>query len=248
MSLRSLTGRVALVTGAASGIGAATVAALRDNGVRVAACDIAPDADDKDGFALDVTDAEAVETVVAEVSSQLGEIDILVNVAGILRTGTLLDTTAKDWNDTFAVNSTGVFLVTKAVTTRMVRRGSGSVVTVASNAGGVPRVGMGAYPASKAAAAHLTRCFGLELAEHGIRCNIVAPGSTDTPMFRSMWTTGDGAAAAVAGDPGKHRLGIPLRKIASAEEVARVVTFLASDDASHLTMQELYVDGGASLR
>ncbi|MGH8876626.1 MAG: SDR family NAD(P)-dependent oxidoreductase, partial [Stackebrandtia sp.] len=202
MSLRASGARVALVTGAASGIGAATVDLLRHKGIRVAACDIDPRITEQtDGFTLDVTDETSVEAVAEAVSTRLGDIDILVNVAGIMRAASLLDTSIGDWTDTFAVNTTGVFLVTRAVTARMVTRGKGSVVTVASNAGGVPRTGMGAYPASKAAVAHLTRCFGLELAAEGIRCNVVAPGSTDTPMFRSL--LGEGAeAVAVAGDPG----------------------------------------------
>jgi 2,3-dihydro-2,3-dihydroxybenzoate dehydrogenase len=130
----------------------------------------------------------------------------------------------------------------------MASRGAGCIVTVASNAAGVPRAEMAAYAASKAAAAHFTRCLGLELAPRGIRCNIVAPGSTDTTMLRSMWSEGQGAQSTIDGSPRHFKVGIPLQKLAQPEEVAEAVLFLASERASHITMQDLYVDGGAALR
>ncbi|WP_415648020.1 SDR family oxidoreductase [Stackebrandtia soli] len=240
-----------MVTGAASGIGAAATAMLRSRGHRVVACDRDTRiTDDPDGVVLDVTDAGAVERAVADAERRVGPIGVLVNAAGILRAGPLNQTSDADFAAMFAVNTTGVFAVTRSVTTRMRQRRAGSVVTVASNAGGVPRHGIGGYAASKAASAHLTKCFGLELAEHGIRCNVVSPGSTDTPMFRSLWP-GDGDAAvadAVTGQPERFRLGIPLGRVADPDDIARVVCFLASAEAAHLTMQELFVDGGASLR
>ncbi|MQA98651.1 MAG: SDR family oxidoreductase, partial [Streptosporangiales bacterium] len=122
---------------------------------------------------------------------------------------------------------------------------------VASNAGGVPRSGMAAYAASKAAAAQFTRCLGLEVGAYGIRCNIVAPGSTDTPMLRSLWPDPEdpaGAAGTIDGDPSAYRVGIPLRRIATPEDVAAAVAFLVSPHSRHITLQELYVDGGAALR
>jgi 2,3-dihydro-2,3-dihydroxybenzoate dehydrogenase len=106
---------------------------------------------------------------------------------------------------------------------------------------------MGGYAASKAASAMLTRCLGLELAAHGIRCNTVSPGSTDTPMLRAMWQNGNGARDTIAGSLDHHRLGIPLGKLGQSEDVANAVAFLASDEASHITLQDLCVDGGASL-
>jgi 2,3-dihydro-2,3-dihydroxybenzoate dehydrogenase len=107
---------------------------------------------------------------------------------------------------------------------------------------------MAAYAASKAAAAHFTRCLGLELAGLGIRCNVVSPGSTDTPMQRALWTDDAGVEAVVAGRPDLFKPGIPLGRIAAAEDVADAVVFLASDRARHITMHDLYVDGGATLR
>ena len=141
-----------------------------------------------------------------------------------------------------------MFRVSRAVARRMVPRGAGSIVTVASNAGGVPRSGMAAYGASKAAAAMFTKSLGLELAPHGIRCNVVAPGSTDTPMLRGMWTDERGAEAVIGGDLETFKVGIPLGRIAAAQDVADAVAFLVSDRARHITMQVLYVDGGAALR
>ena len=123
-----------------------------------------------------------------------------------------------------------------------------ALVIVGSNAGGIPRHGMGPYAASKAAAAMLARCLGLELAPHGIRCNIVAPGSTLTPMQTGMWADDQGAARVIAGDPASFRTGIPLGKLATPQDIAHAAMFLLSDQAGHVTMADLYVDGGATLR
>ncbi|MBB6174379.1 2,3-dihydro-2,3-dihydroxybenzoate dehydrogenase [Nocardiopsis mwathae] len=250
-------GPVALVTGAASGIGAAVVGALVREGAAVAAVDIDSDglaelADRTDGrvvpFTADVADAAAIADVVDRTEHDLGPIGTGVSAAGILRPGRLCETTDADWADTFAVNTTGVFLVLREIARRMVPRGRGSLVTVASNAAGVPRAGMGGYAASKAAAAMLTRCLGLELAPHGIRCNVVSPGSTDTPMQRLLWADEDDRARVIAGTPEQFRVGIPLGRIADPADIADAVLFLASDSARHITMQNLYVDGGATLR
>jgi 2,3-dihydro-2,3-dihydroxybenzoate dehydrogenase len=128
-----------------------------------------------------------------------------------------------------------------------VPRRSGVIVTVASNASSVPRQQMAAYAASKAASTQFTRCLGLELAEFGIRCNVVSPGSTDTDMQRQLWTSPDGERAAIAGSPASFRLGIPLGRIANAADIAEAVCFMASDSARHITMHDLRVDGGATL-
>ncbi|EHY87729.1 2,3-dihydro-2,3-dihydroxybenzoate dehydrogenase [Saccharomonospora azurea] len=254
MGSQGIDGKVALVTGAGRGIGAAVARALRDNGAVVAAADRSPDvresyADSEriTGFTTDVTDSRAVADLVAEVESTLGPIDVLANVAGVLQLGTVVECTDEEWARTFDVNSTGVFTVSREVTRRMIPRRRGCVVTVSSNAAGVPRSGMAAYAASKAAATMFTKCLGLELAEYGIRCNVVAPGSTDTPMQRSMWTE-QGADPVVRGDLDSYRVGIPLGRIAAPEDIAAAVVFLASDQARHITMHDLYVDGGATLR
>lgn len=254
-----ITGRVAVVTGAARGIGAAVARSLAANGARVALVDTDADTVRATAATLpsatahpaDVTDAAAVAQVIAAVEDGVGPVDIAVNVAGVLRTGPVTETTDADWAAVLAVNTTGVFHVSRAVARRMVPRRRGVIVTVGSNAAGVPRAGMAAYAASKAAAAAFTRSLGLELAPYGIRCNVVAPGSTDTDMQRAMWTgraDGSGAAAVIAGDPAAYRVGIPLGRLAEADDVADAVTFLVSDRARHITLHDLYVDGGASLR
>ncbi|WP_433545123.1 2,3-dihydro-2,3-dihydroxybenzoate dehydrogenase [Streptomyces sp. CA-294286] len=259
-------GRVALVTGAAQGIGEAVVRALAARGATVAATDrssagvrdlaaaLTEDAGN-DGagavtaYPLDVTDSRAVEETVARVESELGPLDLLVNVAGILRTAPATELTDQDWADTFAVNTTGVFHTSRAAAARMTQRRKGCIVTVASNAAGIPRTGMAAYAASKAAAAMFTKCLGLEVARSGVRCNVVAPGSTDTPMQRGLWEgRPDAEQGVVEGDLGTYRTGIPLGRIAQPADIADAVLFLASDRARHITMQDIYVDGGATLR
>jgi 2,3-dihydro-2,3-dihydroxybenzoate dehydrogenase len=199
-------------------------------------------------YQIDLRDSAAVDDVVARVEAELGPIGILVNVAGVLRMNPVVDLTDEDWDAVFAVNSHGVFHVSRAVARRMVTRRAGAIVAVGSNAAGVARVHMSAYAASKAAVLAFIKCLGLELAGHGIRCNVVAPGSTDTDMQRALWTGEHGAEAVIAGSPEAFRTGIPLGRLASPEDVADAVVFLASDRARHITMQDLYVDGGASLR
>jgi 2,3-dihydro-2,3-dihydroxybenzoate dehydrogenase len=200
------------------------------------------------GFVLDVRDTAAVVHTVQRVEQSMGPIDALVNVAGVLCVGPVLETTDADWLAVFDVNATGVLRLSREVARHMTGRRRGVIVTVASNAAGVPRMHMAAYASAKAAAAHFTRCLGLELAEFGIRCNVVSPGSTDTPMQRGMWTAEAGAAATVSGRPDLFKVGIPLGRIADPEDVAAAVVFLTSDHARHITMHDLYVDGGASLR
>ena len=254
-----LGGKVAIVTGAAGGIGKAVCDALSARGAAIAAVDAdsaavaeqvstcSSDSRTIIGITADITDPLQVNTMVRKVKGELGRIDILVNVAGILRTGPILSYSLEDWSAVLAVNTTGVFLVSQAVGSTMVSQRSGSIITVASNAGMVPRVHMAAYGASKAASILLTKCFGLELSPYGIRCNIVSPGSTDTSMLRSMWTDEHGASKTISGSLDDFKLGIPLAKLAEPVDVAGAVVFLASDDSSHITMHNICVDGGATL-
>ncbi|MYV49625.1 2,3-dihydro-2,3-dihydroxybenzoate dehydrogenase [Streptomyces sp. SID2888] len=253
-------GKVALVTGAAGGIGQAVVLALAAAGTSVAAVDLDTvglrelerQATGKGltvtGFTADVTSATQVEAAVTGAEERLGPIGQLVSAAGVLRAAPALSLTEDDWEQTFAVNATGVFHVSSAVARRMVERGSGgSIVIVTSNAASVPRMHMAAYGASKAAAAAYTKNLGLELARHGIRCNVVGPGSTDTAMLRSLWHDETGSEGSLNGVPSEYRVGIPLGRFATPENIADAVEFLLSDHASHITMHDLFVDGGAAL-
>ena len=291
MQLTGFDGRIALVTGAAGGIGRAVVRLLRESGATVVATDRAASmVDVRDGhdrasthpsggeavhahgpgpsgaasadakarpgvgvagfhpYALDVTDADAVDALVARVEADLGPIDLAVNVAGILSTASVLDLTADEWRRTFAVNTDGVFHVSQALARVMASRRRGAMVTVSSNAAGIPRQNMAAYAASKAATTMFVRCLGLELAPLGIRCNIVAPGSTRTPMQTGMWTDAGGEARTIAGTLETFKSGIPLGKLAEPEDIAHAVMFMLSDQAGHIAMSDLYVDGGATLR
>jgi 2,3-dihydro-2,3-dihydroxybenzoate dehydrogenase len=251
--------RVAVVTGAAGGIGRAIVRRLAGEGISVAALDHDPDRLAEaceelarhglavHGYPVDVRDTSAVEETVSRVERELGPIEYLVNAAGVLRTGPATDLGDEDWEHTFAVNTGGVFRMSRAVVGRMLPRRRGAVVTVASNSAQTPRWHMAAYAASKAAATSFTKCLGLETARHGIRCNVVAPGSTDTPMLTALWNGDDALKASVEGVPETFRLGIPLGRLAQPADVADAVLFLLSDSAAHITLQDLTVDGGAAL-
>lgn len=258
MNTTESTGAVALVTGAAGGIGGAVVDALAQRGVCVAAVD--RDADTLQtrvsamrdaglpvaGVPADVTSAAAVTRAVNRIERDLGPIEFLVNAAGVLQPGPVRHTSDDAWASTFAVNATGVFLVSRSVADRMVPRGRGAIVTVGSNAAGTARTDMAAYAAAKAAAVVFTKCLGLELARHNIRCNVVSPGSTDTAMLRALNGDGD-VTSSIDGMPGAFRVGIPLGKLARTDDVAEAVLFLLSAQAGHITMHDLIVDGGAGL-
>lgn len=247
MDTYEFNGKVAVVTGAARGIGKAIANALEKSGARVAALDIAFASDGKNQFSVDVADSGAVNKTISAVEHQLGDIDYLVNAAGILRMGSLLECSDEDWQRTFAVNTTGAFNLCRAVGRRMLPRRRGAIVVVSSNAASTPRLGMGAYAASKAATSQMLKCLGLELAQANIRCNIVAPGSTDTDMQRQLWVDASGAEKVIAGSLENYRLGIPLQRIATPENIASVVLFLLSSNAAHITLESILVDGGATL-
>lgn len=248
------TGKSAFVTGAGGGIGFSLIKLLLEEGVRVTATDLDVDAlteitnDNLHAVALDVRDSIAVDRAVGQAVERWGVLDFGVNVAGVLSTTLVTDTSDDEWARVFAVNTTGVFHVSRAIARYMMERKSGAIVTVSSNAAGIPRHSMAAYAASKAASTMFTRCLGLELAPYGIRCNVVAPGSTLTPMQTGMWQDETGGERVIEGSLAAYKTGIPLGKLATPEDVANSVLFLLSDKASHVTMADIYVDGGATLR
>jgi 2,3-dihydro-2,3-dihydroxybenzoate dehydrogenase len=251
---------VALVTGAASGIGFAVAQALCASGARVALCDrdearLHAAADRLRGQwpgaelqtqVLDVRERAQVKRCADAVESGFGPIAQLALVAGTLHLGRATELSDQAWDDSFATNTTGAFQLARAIVPRMAARGRGALVAVASNAAHTPRMDMAAYAASKAALVMFVKCLGLEVARFGVRCNCVSPGSTDTPMQRALWTA-SGPAPVIAGDLERFRLGIPLGRIAEPSDIAAAVLFLLSDQARQITMQDLCVDGGATL-
>lgn len=259
MNFQELRGKVALVTGGAQGIGASLVKSLATLGVKVAVIDynveklrshvngLIEQGHEVFAFPADVGDSNAIDAVVEKVENEIGPIEMLVNVAGTLATGPVESFTDRDWARIFSINTTGVFYVSRAASRYMIQRKAGSIVTVGSNAASVPRIFMAAYAASKAATVMFTKCLGLELAEHNIRCNIVSPGSTDTDMQRSMWSDDHGAEVMIKGMTETYKVGIPLKKIAQPDNIVDAILFFLSNQSSHITMSNLVVDGGATL-
>ncbi len=242
-------GQTVWVTGAGKGIGYATALAFIDAGAAVTGFDLAFDGDDYP-FAtevLDVADAQQVAQVCERVLAKTERLDVLVNAAGILRMGATDALSLADWQQTFAVNVGGAFNLFQQTMAQFRRQQGGAIVTVASDAAHTPRIGMSAYGASKAALKSLALTVGLELASAGVRCNIVSPGSTDTDMQRVLWVSDDAEQQRICGFAEQFKLGIPLGKIAHPQEIANTILFLASSSASHITLQDIVVDGGSTL-
>jgi len=246
-----LEGRIALVTGGASGIGAATVRRLAAEGARVAVADIDLDgaravAGEVDGHALylDVADAASAVAAAAETESELGPIDVLVNNAGTDRFAFFVNTDEALWDFVLGVNLRGTIAVTHAVLDGMQRRGGGAIVNVASEAGRVGSQGSVVYSAAKAGVIGFTRAVARESSRFGVRVNAVAPGPIDTPLLN--------AAPVELGEIGERlKAGMiaatSMRRIGQPEEVAAAIAFLASDDASFVTGQTINVSGGLSM-
>jgi NAD(P)-dependent dehydrogenase (short-subunit alcohol dehydrogenase family) len=240
-----MAGRTVLITGGAGGIGAALAAAFAAEGDGVVIADLdaavvrqAAEAAGVRGVVIDITDEQSVQGVL----DQIGEVDVLVNNAGLLHLhGPLLGLSTADFDAIFRVNVHGTFVVTQAVAQRMViaRRG-GAIVSISSIGARQPTPGMGAYESSKAALDQLTRWAAVELAEHGIRVNAVAPGPVLTPTLAQAMPEGSPAREAWVSR-------IPLGRLAATEQVAAAAVFLAGDEAAHITGVSLAVDGGQLL-
>ncbi|MFT4202005.1 SDR family oxidoreductase [Gordonia sp. (in: high G+C Gram-positive bacteria)] len=256
MAERPLADKRALITGAAGGIGSAVARAFTAAGAHVLLSDVDPAVGDLAGdldcrsAVVDLTDRGAVTALVDGASAELGgPLTTVVHTAAVLASGPIGAIDDDEWDRLVTVNLTATMALLRAAT-RTVADG-GSITVVSSNAAATPRVGMGAYGATKAAVTNLVRSAGLELAARGVRCNVITPGSTDTPMLRGMWPPSQpaeqGAAAVIAGNADQFRLGIPLGRLAQPEDIAASAVFLASDAARHITLHDLRVDGGATL-
>lgn len=242
-------GKQVWVTGAGKGIGYHTALAFCEAGATVVGFDLAFPLEDYPFTAqeLDVADAEQVASVARRLLAAAPELDVLVNAAGILRMGATDELALKDWQDTFAVNVGGAFNMFRATMGQFREQRGGAIVTVASDAAHTPRTGMSAYGASKAALKSLATTVALELAPFGVRANIVSPGSTDTDMQRTLWKSPDAEQLRIKGFPEQFKTGIPLGKIARPQEIASTILFLASNHASHVTLQDIVIDGGSTL-
>ncbi|EKG53601.1 2,3-dihydro-2,3-dihydroxybenzoate dehydrogenase [Vibrio cholerae HC-41A1] len=196
---------------------------------------------------LDLAEPEAVREQVNQWAEQVAGFDHLVCCAGILHVAPLHEMPMEQVSSIFTVNAFGVLACMQGVASSMKARQQGSMVIIGSNAANTPRMSIGAYGASKAALHMLVKCIGMELAPYGIRCNLVSPGSTRTAMQQQLWTEQYGEAQVIAGDAAQFRLGIPLNKIAEPADIAQAVLFLLSDNAGHITLHDLRVDGGATL-
>jgi len=244
--MNRLDGKVALVTGASRGQGAVEASLFAAEGASVVVADVLDDegravADSIGERAfyvhLDVTSEADWDGAVKEATSRLGRLDVLVNNAGILRFGPIAATSADDYMAVVNVNQLGTFLGMRAVFEPMAAAGGGSIVNISSIDGLIGMAGMVSYVASKFAVRGMTKVAALEFAAAGIRVNSVHPGGVATPMV-------DEASAGLGFDVGSLLGAVPLGRIASSEEIARLVLFLASDDSSYCTGSEFVVDGG----
>ena len=248
--LQRYRGKVALVTGGASGIGRATALRLRAEGARVWVADLSDRAatacageSDMLPLCVDVREEAAVVSAVEVIIRRDSRIDALVNCAGIALEGPAQGTSLADWQRVLAINLTGTFLMTRHVLPHMIERRSGAIVNVASDAALTGQRDQAAYCASKGGVAQFTRAAALDAAPYGVRVNCVCPCFVDTPLF-SAWIT-------ASPDPERARREAaalqPIGRIGSAEEIAGPIAFLCSDEASFVTATVLPVDGGATV-
>lgn len=234
--MRRLDGKVALVSGAASGIGAAVVTRLADEGAIVVGCDITPT---DDGVGCDVRDPDACRAAVDETLRRHGQLDVLANVAGVAFGNRIQDVTVEQWRQVLDVNLTGTFLLSQAALQALLGS-TGTIVNMASVAGISATPYNAAYCASKAGVIQLTKSMALELASAGVRVNAVCPASVDTPFLSGFQLPDD------ADLPLLMRSVSPMGRLIEPAEVAAAVAYLASSDAANVTGTALVIDGGAS--
>jgi 3-oxoacyl-[acyl-carrier protein] reductase len=246
--MKGFAGKVALITGASRGIGAAIALRLAAEGATIAINYYPGCEDDAMGvvrqiesagghaaaFPGDVSDPGSCQSCVDAVVSELHALDILVNNAGITRDGLIVRMSDEDWNAVISTNLTGVFYMTRAAGKVMMKARTGSIVNIASVVGMMGNAGQVNYSAAKAGVIGLTKTTARELASRNVRCNAVAPGFIETDMTRALT---DQQRATIAKT-------IALNSLGTVEDVAAAVTFLASEDAGYITGQVLAVDGG----
>ena len=235
--------KVVMVTGGAAGIGRATATGFVKEGAKVAICDVNPEAGKTTAESLgpeatfqqvDVSDNQSVNDWVESVVSQYGQIDVLVNNAGITRDGLIMRMKEADWDAVLNVNLKSAFNCTKAVSKTMVKQRSGRIINLASVVGVIGNPGQANYVASKAGIIGLTKAVAKELASRNITVNAVAPGFIETDMTASL---PDKAREAMVAQ-------IPLGRAGTARDIAAAVLFLASDQAVYITGQVIHVSGG----
>jgi NAD(P)-dependent dehydrogenase (short-subunit alcohol dehydrogenase family) len=238
-----LEGKVCVITGAASGIGATTARIFAAEGARVVGIDL--DAEQAAGaltIAADVADEEQVRTALAEAREAMGRIDVLMNNAGINPTddGSVIETSLESWQRVQDVNLRGVFLCCKHGIPHLLAAGGGSVINVASFVAVVgAAVSQGSYTASKGAVLALTRELGVEFAARGVRVNALCPGPVNTPLLKELFAKDPERAA-------KRLVHIPMGRFGEPEEIAAAALFLASDESSFVTASTFMADGGLS--
>lgn len=243
-----LQGKRVLVTGAGQGIGRAIALACSREGASVLATsrtraklqDLPRLSSAIDVAALDVTDDRAIPPVIA----QAGAVDVLIHAAGWVHSGTILDCSPDDWARSLDQNATSAYRMMRAVLPGMLDRGRGTIVNVASVASSLTGVaGRTAYGASKAALIGLSKAVARDFISRGIRCNVLCPGTTDTPSLAERISANADADAARKAMIARH----PIGRLASVEEMAAAAVFLASDESGFMTGQLLVIDGGQTL-
>jgi len=238
----NFTGKRALVTGAAGGIGGSITSMLRSAGARVAVTDHNTDGIDAEAhFPGDLTDPSYANTLPLQAAEALGGLDILVNNAGLMRRGKVTDSSDEDFDISVAVNVKAPFQLCRAAIPIMAAIGGGAIVNTASCWGVHPGPDHAVYCMTKAAIASLTQCMGRDHAHQGIRINAVCPNEVDTPMLRTGFEMRGFDPATAMAELDKT---VPLGRIAQPEDIAEVVLFLASDHARYMCGSLVEVNGG----